>query len=107
MKPYGMTIQMKATEQYFHVVLFTVLYKVVLYLESECELVSTVLYYWNLWFSLSFDVAVYRNKEINTGFSVNFLPSFCSLCCRSPNAFSCSFTCVTYSTVFSRTMFLL
>ena len=28
MKSYGVTIQMKATEQYFPVVLFTVLYKV-------------------------------------------------------------------------------
>ena len=102
------TIQRKATEQYFQVVLFTLLYKVILSFESECELVSsTVLYCWNLWFSLSFDVAIHRNKEINTGVSVNFLPSFCSLCCKSPNAFNCSFTCVTYSTVFSRTMFLL
>ena len=29
-----MTIQMKATEQYFHVVLFTMVYKVVLTFES-------------------------------------------------------------------------
>ena len=30
MKPHGVTIQMKATEQYFPVVLFVMLYKVVL-----------------------------------------------------------------------------
>ena len=33
-KSYGVTIQMKATEQYFPVVLFIVLYKVVLTFES-------------------------------------------------------------------------
>ena len=33
-KSYGMTIQMKATEQYFPVVLFIMLYKVVLTFES-------------------------------------------------------------------------
>ena len=33
-KPYGITIQMKATEQYFPVVLFIMLYKVVLTFES-------------------------------------------------------------------------
>ena len=34
MKSYGVTIQMKATEQYFPVVLFIILYKVVLTFES-------------------------------------------------------------------------
>ena len=34
MKPYGVTIQMKATEQYFPVVLFIMLYKVVLTFDS-------------------------------------------------------------------------
>ena len=34
MKSYGVTIQMKATEQYFPVVLFIMLYKVVLTCES-------------------------------------------------------------------------
>ena len=34
MKSYGVTIQMKATEQYFLVVLFIMLYKVVLSFES-------------------------------------------------------------------------
>ena len=33
MRSYSMTIQMKATEQYFPVVLFIILYKVVLILE--------------------------------------------------------------------------
>ena len=33
-----MTIQMKATEQYFHVVLFIMLYKVVLNFESVDEI---------------------------------------------------------------------
>ena len=34
MKSYGVAIQMKVTEQYFPVVLFTMLYKVVLTFES-------------------------------------------------------------------------
>ena len=34
MKSYGVTIQLKATEQYFSVVLFIMLYKVVLTFES-------------------------------------------------------------------------
>ena len=34
------TIQMKATEQYFPVVLFTILYKVVLSLESVDEILK-------------------------------------------------------------------
>ena len=38
MKPYDVTIQMKATEQYFTVVLFIMLYKVVLTFESEDEI---------------------------------------------------------------------
>ena len=37
-KSYGVTIQMKATEQYFSVVLFIMLYKVVLTFESEDEI---------------------------------------------------------------------
>ena len=45
MKSYGVTIQMKATEQYFLVVLFIMLYKVVLTFESvdgicKCELME-------------------------------------------------------------------
>ena len=38
MKFYGVTIQMKATEQYFPVVLFIMLYKVVLTLDSVDEI---------------------------------------------------------------------
>ena len=38
MKSYGLTIQMKATEQYFPVVPFIMLYKVVLTLESVNEI---------------------------------------------------------------------
>ena len=38
MKSYGVTIQMKATEQYFPAVLFIMLYKVVLTFESVDEI---------------------------------------------------------------------
>ena len=38
MKSYGMTIQMKATEQYFPVVLFVMLYRVVLTFEYVDEI---------------------------------------------------------------------
>ena len=38
MKSYGVTIQMKATEQYFPVVLLNMLYKVVLTFESADEI---------------------------------------------------------------------
>ena len=41
MKSYGMTIQMKATEQYFPVVLFIILYKVVLTFESVDEILKS------------------------------------------------------------------
>ena len=37
-KSYSVTIQMKATEQYFPVALFTILYKVVLTFESVDEI---------------------------------------------------------------------
>ena len=40
MKSYGVTIQMKATEQYFPVVLFIMLYKVVLTFESVDEILK-------------------------------------------------------------------
>ena len=39
MKPYAVTIQMKATKQYFPVVLFIMLYKVILTFESVGETV--------------------------------------------------------------------
>ena len=38
MKSYGVTIEMKATEQYFPVVLFIMLHKVVLTFESMDEI---------------------------------------------------------------------
>ena len=40
MKSQSMTIQMKATEQYFHVMLFIMLYKVVLTFESVDEILK-------------------------------------------------------------------
>ena len=40
MKCYGVTIQMKTTEQYFPLVLFIMLYKVVLTFESVGEIVK-------------------------------------------------------------------
>ena len=40
MKSYSVTIQMKATEQYFTVVLFIMLYKVVLTFESVNEILE-------------------------------------------------------------------
>ena len=40
MKSYGVTIQMKATEQYFPVVLFIMLYKVVLTFVSVVEILK-------------------------------------------------------------------
>ena len=42
MKSYGVTIQMKATELYFPVVLFIMLYKVVLTFESVDEILKCV-----------------------------------------------------------------
>ena len=40
MKSLSVTIQMKATEQYFHVVLFIMLYKVVLTFDSVDEILK-------------------------------------------------------------------
>ena len=40
MRSYSMTIQMKATEQYFPVVLFIMLYKLVLPFESVDEILE-------------------------------------------------------------------
>ena len=40
MKSYSVTIQMKATEQYFPVVLFIMLYKLLLTLESVDEILQ-------------------------------------------------------------------
>ena len=43
MKSHGVTIQMKATEQYFPVVLFIMLYKVVLTFESVDEILCVTI----------------------------------------------------------------
>ena len=43
MKSFVVTIQMKATEQYFPVVLLIMLYKVVLAFESEDEILSVTI----------------------------------------------------------------
>ena len=43
MKSYSVTIQLKATEQYFPVVLFIMLYKVVLTFESVDEIKSVTI----------------------------------------------------------------
>ena len=40
MKSYSVTIQIKTIEEYFHMVLFIMLYKVVLTLESENEILK-------------------------------------------------------------------
>ena len=40
MKSYGVIIQMKATEQYFPVVLFIMLHKVVLIFESNAHIIG-------------------------------------------------------------------
>ena len=40
MESYGVTIQLKATEQYFPVVLFIMLYKIVLTFESLDEILK-------------------------------------------------------------------
>ena len=44
MKSYSVTIQMKATEQHFPVVLFVMLYKVVLTFLSVEEILKYILY---------------------------------------------------------------
>ena len=48
MKSLSVTIQMKATEQYFPVVLFTMLYKVVLTFKSVNEILKCVSLYSNM-----------------------------------------------------------
>ena len=58
MKSYGVTIQLKATEQYFPVVLFIRLYKVVLTFESldeilKCYYSKKLLSNTFLWYCLS------------------------------------------------------
>ena len=61
MKSYSVTIQMKATEQYFPVVLFIILYKVILNFESVNEILKcdhsnesylAVLYFGTVYFAV-------------------------------------------------------
>ena len=51
MKSYGVTIQMKATKQYFPVVLFIMLYKVILTFDSVNEIL-TICSDWISWRSI-------------------------------------------------------
>ena len=59
MKSYGVTIQMKATEQYFPVVLFIMLYKVVLTFESVGEILKCDHSYEGYWAVLSCGTVYY------------------------------------------------
>ena len=59
MKSYGVTIQLKATEQYFPVVLFIVLYKVVLTSESVDEILWCDHSNESYWVVLSSDTVYY------------------------------------------------
>ena len=56
MKSYSVTIQMKATEQYFPVVLFIMLYKVVLTFESVDEILKCYHSNESYWAVLSFSM---------------------------------------------------
>ena len=59
MKSYGVTIQMKATEQYFPVVLFIMLYKVALTFESVDEIHKFDHWDESYWAALSCGTAYY------------------------------------------------
>ena len=59
MKSYGVTIQMKATEQYFPVVLFIMLHKVVLTFESVDEILKCDHSNESYWAVLSCDTVYY------------------------------------------------
>ena len=59
MKSYGVTIQMKATEQYFPVVLFIMLYKVILTFESVDEILWCHYSNESYWAVLSCDTVYY------------------------------------------------
>ena len=59
MKSYSVTIQMKATEQYFPVVLFIMLYKVVLTFESADEILWCDYSLESYWAVLSCDTFYY------------------------------------------------
>ena len=59
MKSCGVTIQMKATEQYFPVMLFTMLYKVVLTFKSEDKILWCDHSNESYWAVLSSDAVYY------------------------------------------------
>ena len=59
MKSYGVKIQMKATEQYFPVVLFKMLYKVALTFESVDEILWCYHSSESYWAVLSYDTVYY------------------------------------------------
>ena len=69
MKSYGVTIQMKATEQYFPVVLFIMLYKVVLTFESVDEILKCDHSNESYWVVLSCGT-VYYAEQGGSNFSV-------------------------------------
>ena len=60
MKSLSVTIQMKATEQYFPVVLFIMLYKVVLTLDSVDEILECDHSNESYWAVLSFFIMLYK-----------------------------------------------
>ena len=63
MKSYGVTIQMKATEQYFPVVLFIMLYKMVLTFESVDEILKYDHSNESYWAVLSCDTVYYAVQD--------------------------------------------
>ena len=63
MKPYGVTIQMKAIEQYFPVMLFIMLYKVGLTFESFDEILLCDHSNESYWAVLSCDAVYYAGTE--------------------------------------------
>ena len=69
MKSYGVIIQMKATEQYFPVVLFIMLYKVVWTFESEDFILWSALLKESFWQFLHFNVttcfSLFSENEIS------------------------------------------
>ena len=97
MKSYDVTIQMKATEQYFPVVLFIMLYKVVLTFESVDEILKCNHSNESYWAVLSYGAVYYAvqggsniwvcgwNSKVLT-FKWKLLSStfqsYCLLCCK-------------------------
>ena len=75
MKSYSVTIQMKATKQYFSVVLFMMLYKVILTFESVDEILK--LDYWNesywavlscgaVYYAVNYALWLFNEKQFKT-----------------------------------------